>query len=226
MRKGKLEILSLKRLRQLALATAAGLLVNGCTWDSVEPDTCFESDVLPVLVTYCTTSGCHNSVDRTEGYDFSNYDGIMQAVRPNRAADSDLYEAMTEQGDDHMPPAGSPQPSADQVEAIRAWIKAGAENSVNCRVSTCDTSAVVSYSATLRPILQGNCLGCHSGGGASGGLDFTDFATFQQASLNGRVQGAMLGSAGYAAMPPAGNPLPACNVDQIDKWVAAGAPNN
>lgn len=214
-------------LRRLAGSMAVlTLFLSGCTWDSVEPDVCFEGKVLPIVVTYCTTSGCHNSTDRMEDYDFTTYAGIMEAVNPKFPSDSDLYEAMTESGDDHMPPAGSPQPSADQIEAIRAWIKSGAENSTNCSFNTCDTAGVISYSATLVPILQNNCIGCHSGGSPSGGLNFTDFATFQQAALNGRVQGAMSGASGFAVMPPAGNLLPACNVQQINKWVAAGAPNN
>ena len=212
--------------RLVASLAIIPFLMTGCTWDSIEPDVCFEGKVLPIVVTYCTTSGCHNSIDRVEDYDFTTYNGIMQAVNPKRPFDSDLYEAMTESGDDHMPPAGSPQPSADQIDAIRAWIKSGAENSVNCSFNTCNTTGVISYSTTLVPMLQNNCIGCHSGGAASGGLDFTDFATFQQSAIDGRVQGAMSGASGYAVMPPAGNPLPACNVQQIDKWVAAGAPNN
>lgn len=200
----------------------------GCAWDKEEPEICFEGKVLPILVTYCTTSGCHNSTDRQEGYDFSNYAGIMEAVSPNRPGDSDLYEAITDSDeDDHMPPAGSPQPTSEQIALIRTWIEAGAPNTTNCSGSgTCDTTGVISFSADLLPVLQNNCLGCHSGGTASGGLDFGNFAVFQQNCQSGRVQGALRGSAGFVAMPPGGAPLPACYVAQIDKWVAAGAPNN
>ena len=63
-------------------------LLTGCTWDKVEPDVCFESEVLPIFVTYCSTPGCHNSIDREEDYDLTSYAGIMQGA-PARLAPRD-----------------------------------------------------------------------------------------------------------------------------------------
>ncbi|MFY8185634.1 MAG: hypothetical protein ACOVLD_06160, partial [Bacteroidia bacterium] len=51
-----------------------------CTKDVYVPNTCFKEDILPIFVSNCTMSGCHNSIDKKEGYDLSNYDGIMTGV--------------------------------------------------------------------------------------------------------------------------------------------------
>jgi hypothetical protein len=201
-------------------------LMTSCTWDKVEPDVCFESDVLPVFTTYCSSTGCHNATDRVKGYDLTNYAGIMEGIRPKSILSSELVSVLSENGDDHMPPAGYPQPSDGQIASIKAWVKSGAANTTNCSTVSCDTSAAVSYSGDLQPLLGTYCNGCHGGGSPSAGLDLNDYSTVKSVAENGRLQGAMRGSYPYIAMPPTGNLLPACSVDQIDKWVAAGTPNN
>lgn len=201
-------------------------LLPGCAWDHVEPDVCFETDVQPVFVSYCSTTGCHNPTDRANGYDFTTYAGIMEGVRPGRPEDSDIYEALTDGGDDHMPPPGEPQPTPAQVADIEAWIKDGALETRDCRGDACDTSAAVTYSGDIAPLLATNCGGCHGGGTPSGGLDFSDFATVQQNALSGRISNALRGQGGVQQMPPNSPPLPDCYPLKVDKWVADGAPNN
>jgi mono/diheme cytochrome c family protein len=129
-------------------------------------------------------------------------------------------------GEEKMPPNGYPQPSTIQVSTIKAWVKSGAANSTNCSSVSCDTSAVVSYSADLQPLFSSYCNGCHGGGSPSANLDLSVFQTVKDQSLTGRIQGAMSGTPGYISMPPSGNLLSSCYVDKINKWVAAGAPNN
>jgi hypothetical protein len=217
---GKLDV-------QLAMAIlAVATMVTGCTYDKVQPDVCFESEVLPIFVTYCSTSGCHNATDRVKDYDLTNYNGIMQGITPNRPGSSDLVQAMGSIGEDAMPPSGSPQPSATQIATIKAWVNAGAVNTTNCATVSCDTAAAVTFSGDLQPMLATNCNGCHSGGSAGAGLDLTVFATVQQNALNGRIQGAMSGDPNFKTMPPSGALLSSCYVTKIEKWVANGAPNN
>ncbi len=201
-------------------------LLSGCTWDKVEPDVCFESEVLPIFVTYCSTPGCHNSIDREEDYDLTSYAGIMQGVTPKHVSSSEVVTAMNGFGEDHMPPNNYPQPSDGQIATIKAWVKSGAENTTNCSSVSCDTSAVVSFSVDIQPIMDNYCVGCHSGGNASAGVDVSTYAALKPLAETGRLQGAMSGDPQYAAMPPSGNLLPTCYVDKINKWVAAGAPNN
>jgi hypothetical protein len=201
-------------------------LLSGCTWDKVEPEVCFESEVLPIFITYCSTNGCHNSVDREDGIDLSNYLGIMQEVTPKHVAGSEVVEVMNESGEDHMPPNGSPQPSQAQIATIKAWIKSGADNTTNCSTVSCDTAAVVSFGVDIQPLMETYCVGCHSGGNASGGVNLSTYAALTPLAATGRLQGAMAGDPQYAAMPPSGNLLPTCYVDKINKWVAAGSPDN
>ncbi len=210
------------------LLISALTLVSSCSWDHVEQPkvVCFESEVLPLFVTYCSTSGCHNAVDHVEGYDLSTYDGVMRGVDAGRPRNSKVYEAMTKGGEEAMPPSGSPQPTATQVALIGQWITEGANNTTNCATAGCDTSAAVTYSGDIEPVLQTFCIGCHSSGSPSAGLDLTDFNTVKANSQSGRIQGSMTADPNYKTMPPGGALVPSCVVDKIDKWVANGAPHN
>jgi Planctomycete cytochrome C len=216
------------RLAQHGVAVAIGAitLLSGCTWDHIEPDTCFESQVLPIFITYCSTTGCHNANDRANGYDLTNYNGIMRGVTPKNVAGSEVITAMGALSEEKMPPSGFPQPSSDQIATLKSWVRAGAANSVNCSTVGCDTAATVSYSADIQPMMQTYCNGCHGGGSPSAGLNLSDFATVKQTAQSGRLPGSIAGDPRYKAMPPSGNLLSSCYVDKINKWVAAGAPNN
>jgi hypothetical protein len=204
---------------------------SGCTWHNVEQlkeeqPLCFETEVLPIFVSYCTTTGCHNPTDHAEDYDFTQYNGIRQGVRPGRAGDSKVIEVMREGGDDRMPPAGQPQPSAEQIAMIEEWINEGAENTQNCASAGCDTSVVATYSGDIQPMVQTFCAGCHGSGNPGGGLDLSSYAVVKQNAVNGRIQGAITGDPSYARMPPNGAMLPPCYAVKINQWVAAGAQNN
>jgi mono/diheme cytochrome c family protein len=209
----------------LVVVLSLGFLPS-CTWDHVQPDVCFESEVLPVFVTYCTTSGCHNSVDRVEDYDLTNYNGIMEGIRPKNVAGSKLLESMSGFGEEKMPPSGYPQPSADQIATLKAWVKSGAANTTNCSVVTCDSAAVVTYAGDIEPMLQTYCIGCHSAYGASGGVDLSNFNTVKQYGQNGKLAGTISGDPNFKVMPPNGTLLSSCYVTKVQQWVAAGALQN
>ncbi len=165
---------------------AAGLIagtaaLTGCTWDhvpdpnNVEPGLCFETDVMPVFVAYCGTTGlggdgCHNPTERAEDYDFTNYNGIMRGVTAGRPGSSKVIEAMRAGGEDQMPPANRPQPTSEQIATpsrlglkqvqptqrvvprclvIRAWLSLTAETSNRCwtPIATAATAAEVQAQA-------------------------------------------------------------------------------
>jgi hypothetical protein len=209
------------------LLVMAMVLLSSCTWDKVEQPkvVCFDGEVLPLFVTYCSANGCHNGNDRVEGYDLTSYNGIMRGIDAGRPANSKLFEAMTGAGDDAMPPSGNPQPSSTQIELIEQWILEGAVNTTNCAVVGCDTSAVT-YSGDIQPMVQTYCVGCHSGGNPSGGINLSNFNTVKQNAQSGRIQGTISGNPAFPSMPPNSAPLSSCYVDKINKWVADGAPNN
>ena len=221
---------------------AAGLIagtvaLTGCTWDhvpdpnNVEPGLCFETDVMPVFVAYCGMTGlggdgCHNPTERAEDYDFTNYNGIMRGVTAGRPGSSKVIEAMRAGGEDQMPPANRPQPTSEQIATIEAWIEAGAANSTGCATVSCDSGVAVTYSGDIQPMLDTYCNGCHGSGSPSAGIDLTNFNVVKQNAISGRLAGVITGNPSYVAMPPNSALLPSCYATKIERWVAAGAPNN
>lgn len=187
----------------------------------------FQNEVLPVFVSNCAKSGCHDAVSSKEGIILDSYDNIMKSgvLEPFDASDSELYELITENDpDDVMPPPPANALSQDQIALIRDWINQGAENTV-CNTATCDTASVT-FSASVNPIIQKNCLGCHSGGTPSGNLDFSGHNGIQPVALNGRLLGAVRHETGFSSMPKGGNKLSDCDIEKIRIWINAGAPNN
>jgi hypothetical protein len=87
----------------------------------------------------------------------------------------------------------------------------------------------VTFSGTVKPILSGNCLSCHSTAAAStmgGGIKLENHSDLSVQVTNGKLYGAISHSSGYSPMPKGGDKLAACPVSQIKKWIDNGAPNN
>lgn len=69
--------------------------------------------------------GCHSDSNRSGGFSFSTYSGVMAAVRANNSAGSRFYKSIME---GKMPKTGFPVPTTVQRENIRLWIENGALN--------------------------------------------------------------------------------------------------
>ncbi len=86
------------------------ILPQSCTFDKLPADyatigICFETEILPIFVSNCTGSGCHNEIDREEDYDLTNYDGIMKGITPFDANGSEHIKSILDSDpDDVMPP--------------------------------------------------------------------------------------------------------------------------
>lgn len=91
--------------------------------------------------------------------------------------------------------------------------------------NNCQTTNV-SYSSTIQPILNANCVSCHSGAGATAGIRLSNHAEVSAAIDGGRLIGAIKHQSGFSAMPPSGPKLSNCQISQIEAWVAQGKPNN
>ncbi|KAF0131681.1 MAG: hypothetical protein FD155_205 [Bacteroidetes bacterium] len=89
----------------------------------------------------------------------------------------------------------------------------------------CNTENV-SFSATVQPAINNNCVSCHSGPGASGGVRLGSHAEIVAAVDGGRFLGAIKHESGFSAMPQGGNKLSDCTISQIDAWIAQGKLNN
>lgn len=200
------------------------------TGEPCDPDVIyFDQQILPLLIGNCTNSGCHNAVDAADGVILNTYQNVMLTadVRPFDLSGSDLYEVITETDpDDRMPQPPNAPLSNQQINLVAQWILQGAENLSCDPVSTsCDTLNV-SFSQLIFPIINNNCLGCHSGPNPNGGIDLTTYDNIKSQALNGKLYGAIAGLEGFVPMPLNGNPLPNCQIEQIEQWIEDGAPQN
>lgn len=192
------------------------------------PDTVyFQQQVLPVLVSNCTMSGCHDVASHRDGVILTSYSYVMSTagIRPGNPGSSDLYEAITETDlRKRMPPPPAAPLTDVQKEIIRKWIQQDAKN-LSCQ-SACDTSGAMTYSAKVKPILTAKCTGCHGGGAPQAGIDLSTYTGLKAKVNDGRLWGAINHQPGFSAMPKNGNKLSDCELTTIRKWIAEGALNN
>jgi hypothetical protein len=98
-------------------------------------------------------------------------------------------------------------------------------NAVELGGGGCDTTKV-SYSLQIVPILQNNCYTCHSGSGASSGVDFSNYGAFKGWAQSGLVAGNITGAPGYTPMPYGLPPMSSCDINTILAWIHQGTLNN
>lgn len=84
----------------------------------------------------------------------------------------------------------------------------------------------VSFSATVWPAINNNCVSCHSGAGASAGIRLGNYNEISAAIDGGRFLGAIKHQQGFSAMPPSGQKLSECTISQIEAWIQQGKKNN
>jgi hypothetical protein len=89
----------------------------------------------------------------------------------------------------------------------------------------CDTAAVT-FQLTIRPILNNNCIVCHSGSSPANGLDYEKYSDVFKVASDGRLVGAINHRAGFEPMPRFAPKLPTCEIQKIEKWVSEGSLNN
>ena len=140
------------------------------TASSCDPDTIyFQNSILPLVVSSCGTTGCHDQDSHREGIILTDYASIISTgkIKAGNPKDSKLFESLTEEEEDRMPPPPYDPLSSDQIDMIRQWIVQGAKN--NACSDGCDTS-VSTFAGQVWPIMDSYCTGCHSTGTARGGV--------------------------------------------------------
>jgi hypothetical protein len=93
--------------------------------------------------------------------------------------------------------------------------------------TVCNT-VQVTLSGEVKPILLGNCYGCHnaSAAAASGaGINLEDYAPLKGWVDNGRLVQSVEHT-GCCPMPKGGGKLRQCDIDKIKAWVDRGALDN
>lgn len=194
---------------------------------------CFVQNILPVFLSSCGTTGCHDAATHKDGYTLIDYTSIMsdnEGIIPNNPGESKFYKVVTEdEPGDIMPPPPRTPLTTEQIANLRKWIEDGALNS-DCPDSSCDTSDIISFSTQVYPILQKNCTSCHSSTLANGGVKLNNYANVQTTAEAERsgisiLTGSIRGLNDFADMPP-NNQLDECSIRIIELWIQQGVLNN
>lgn len=190
-----------------------------CSPDSVY----FVNEIMPIISSNCTMSGCHDNISHKEGVNLTTYSNIMRYIIPGNAGNSKLYRVIIRTDNDRMPPPPMPALSQTQKDKIVKWINQGARN--NSCAAACDT-AVFTYSNAIKNTIQNKCVGCHNPASLGGNIDLSTFNGVKTVALDGRLFGSIAQLSGYKPMPQNSPKLSDCEIRQIQKWVNAGALNN
>lgn len=86
----------------------------------------------------------------------------------------------------------------------------------------CDLNNVT-YSKTIAPIIQSQCISCHSGITPNGNLNLENHSQVVTAINSKSLYQRITSTAN--PMPPSGL-MDECSIKQIKKWIDSGMPNN
>lgn len=89
----------------------------------------------------------------------------------------------------------------------------------------CDTDSVT-YSGVIAPLLQANCISCHSAAVNEGGITLEGYDQVMARVTSGQLMGALNREAGYSPMPQNQPKLPNCQIEKVAVWIQEGALNN
>jgi hypothetical protein len=198
------------------------VIFSTCTKDIYGPNACFNENVLPIFVSNCTMSGCHNAKDRKADLDLTTYEGIIKGVKPKHPLLSDVYKVI-KGNNPSMPEKPYAKLSARDVSIIKLWIGMGAQNTFNC--TNCDTSDYT-YSTRVKKIMDTWCVGCHNSSSSGGGYNLATYDGVASSINNNKLLGSIKHSSGYIPMPQSGGQLQQCDMDAVEKWINAGHLNN
>lgn len=191
-----------------------------------DPDTVyFGNIILPLFISNCAKSGCHDDAGHQEDIILNSYSNIMASgeIVPHNTGEGDIPEVITETDPDKiMPPPPNSSLTPQQINLIMTWINQGAQNNY---CNDCDTLNVT-YAGKIKPIIDLKCRGCHSGSNPPNGINLTTYTGLHGIALTGSLMGSIRHQTGYSAMPKNAPSLPQCEIDAIRIWVDSGAPNN
>lgn len=185
---------------------------TSCNADTVY----FTNSILPMLISNCAMSGCHDAATAEDGVILTNYQEIIKHIEAGNSSKSEIYETVSGGDSDFMPPAPNTPLTSDQISLLKKWIEQGARN--NTCNDACDTASVT-YNLTIKPIMTTYCVGCHGTNSPSAGIDLSTYQKVKNVADIGQLTGAVNHEAGFAAMPPSGSKLSQCNLDQITIWI-------
>ena len=185
-------------------------------------DTAYFTDVLPLFVSNCALSGCHNSTSKRSGYQLDSYANIIRVgLKAGSSSGSAVYNSMA---NGSMPQGRSMLITQNVV--IKKWIDQGAKNnSCNPSYGTCDTTSV-KFSVYIAPLIQNQCQGCHNQVSLQGGISLSNYTEIKNSLKGGRFWGSIAQLNGYVSMPQSGAKFSSCQLNKIDAWIKRGGLNN
>lgn len=215
-----------QRIKRFGILALVLSFFVSCTSEYIGLDrqVCYEEEVAPLIISTCTRSECHNPADKAGGYDLTDFNELLSIVKPGDYAGSELYKVITN-AFSPMPPDPFDRLTKSEILTLSLWIEQGAQKDVVCNLPPCDT-AEVGFNKTIVPILNTYCNGCHAGNQPQGGVNYNSYSGVKQTVTDNTLLGSIRRQSGYIFMPKNGNPLPACQVLQIEKWISEGAKNN
>lgn len=222
----------MKKVYLTILSIGTICLVNSCYYDNfkeLNPQTAlnacdtsntvtYEADIKSIINGNCVS--CHSAGGGTQPY-FDNY--------PNLAAfSSEQLLAVLAPGAVNPMPPSSPLAQTD-LDKITQWVN-GCRPFGNIINTACDTSAVMSYSNDIVPILSANCTnGCHDNNGYGHSLlTIADVQndTFIVFNNTSSLVNSITNPIASKRMPLGRPALSACQVAKIRRWVTEGAQDN
>lgn len=181
---------------------------------------CFDEEILPILLSNCAMSGCHDPATAEEGIVLNNYANVQATISSKKLTTYITTTTLSKR----MPPPPMSALSQTQIDLIKKWIAEGRKQGIDCGKG-CDTNNVT-FSKTISPMIQTNCQGCHSNSNTSGGINLEGYTNVKTSADLGSLLGTITHASGYSPMPKGGNRMSDCNIAQLKIWLKAGAPNN
>lgn len=89
--------------------------------------------------------------------------------------------------------------------------------------NSCD-SVSISFDKSIWPIIQNNCIACHSAASPSGNVDLSSYDKIVPYVKNGKLYGSMMHLPGYSPMPSATSSLTSCELTLVKKWIVGAYP--
>ena len=190
------------------------------------PDTIYFQDVLPIFISDCAGSGCHDAATKAKSYQLTDYTNVLKRGLVAGNANSSAVYTQIRSG--AMPPRSSGIVMTQaQKDLIATWINKGAKNYIcNANYGKCDTTITVSFTTFVKPIMENRCQGCHSGTIPSSGISLTNYTEIKASALTPKFMGSMRRLTGFSFMPKGGQSLTACELNKLDAWIKRGALNN
>jgi len=174
------------------------------TGDSV----CFNTQILPMMISNCAMSKCHDIASHQKGYNLTTYSNISRYGYP-------IFNSMN----NGKMPQNRPAMTSAQKALFLKWLSEGARN-VFCDTSSCDTSNVT-YTSSIQPIIQNYCLGCHttsSANSSGGGIILDSYSAVKTNAQTGHLLCSVQWTGTCYKMPKNVSQLTSCNIRKFLIW--------